>query len=184
MLSLYNPRTWSDFTTALDMLINGPQNDGFLTRFFHLDKNQEEIDEDLRKSQSILGIHCGDRAARAGSLDLLLPTLEKMANNSKVMDGIPSLINLNCAQWRFEPKERYEGNFEVAPRKPVLIIGNTWDGLTPLRSAYNVSSGFEGSVLLEVHGHGVSKFHDFKCCCISINCVSREAFVIAPTIGL
>lgn len=61
-----------------------------------------------------------------------------------------------CAQWKIEPKERYTGDFNVKTKHPVLFIGNTNDGLTPLVSAKNVSSTFEGSVVLTVDGYGVS----------------------------
>lgn len=142
------------------MLIHGPVDDAFLVKALHLDTEipGKAFSDSIASEQALAGIHCGDRAARAGSLDALMPTLERLANVSRVLDGIPGGINIPCAQWRFQPKERYEGDFQVAPRKPVLIVGNTWDGLTPLRSAHNVSSGFKGSVVLEVNGYGVSLF--------------------------
>ena len=65
-------------------------------------------------------------------------------------------LNSACAQWKIEPKERYTGDFNVKTKSPVLFIGNTFDGLTPLVSAKNVSSTFEGSALLTVDGYGVS----------------------------
>lgn len=157
---LYKQSGWPAYAMALDMLINGDADEDFLTRFFHLDSDETSAEADVIQMQATMGIHCGDRAARAGSLEKLMPTLEEMANISRVLEGIPGYIDVPCAQWQIQPKERYEGDFQVAPRKPVLIIGNTWDGLTPLRSAHNVSSGFEGSAVLEVNGHGVSLLHD------------------------
>lgn len=59
-----------------------------------------------------------------------------------------------CAQWPYSAKERYEGDFQVKTKNPVLILGNTGDAFTPLVSAYNLSSGFEGSVVLEIDGYG------------------------------
>lgn len=64
-----------------------------------------------------------------------------------------------CSQWKIEPKERYTGDFNVKTKHPVLFVGNTHDGLTPLVSAKNVSSTFEGSVVLTVDGYGVSLVH-------------------------
>ena len=158
VLNLYLPRTWPDFTRALDMLINGDVDDVFLTRVFKLDAGNAAFDIDVNEFQAVMAIRGSDRSVRAGSLDNLIPFLEKVANTSKVFDGPENFIHIPSAQWKFNAKERYEGDFQVTPREPVLVIGNTWDGLTPLRSAHNVSSGFEGSVVLEVNGHGVSEF--------------------------
>lgn len=145
------------------MLVHGREDVDFLVRELEVDVNPLD-NPGIQMEQSLIGIHCSDRAARAGTLEDLMPTLEKLANVSRVMNGVPDGINVPCAQWKLQPKERYEGDFQVSPRRPVLIIGNTWDGLTPLRSAKNVSSGFEGSVVLEVNGYGVSVlravFHD------------------------
>jgi len=68
---------------------------------------------------------------------------------------------MTCTQWKIEAKERYEGDFQVQTKKPVLLIGNTYDGLTPLLSAHNVSSGLKGSVVLEVRGYGVCNPFNF-----------------------
>jgi len=66
-----------------------------------------------------------------------------------------------CAQWPFEAKGRYQGDFKVKPKNPVLVVGNTLDNVTPLVSARNVSSGFEGSILLERKAFGVSISFDY-----------------------
>ena len=61
-----------------------------------------------------------------------------------------------CAQWPFEAKERYSGDFNVKTRTPLLFIGNTYDPATPAASARNMSASFEGSGMLERNGYGVS----------------------------
>ena len=61
-----------------------------------------------------------------------------------------------CAQWQFVGKDRYEGDFRVKTKKPILFIGNTYDPVTPLASAKAMSEKFEGSVVLERGGYGVS----------------------------
>jgi len=70
------------------------------------------------------------------------------------MGDITPAISMTCTQWQMEAKGQYEGDFQVERKKPVLLIGNTYDGFTPLKSACNVSSGFKGSVVLEVNGYG------------------------------
>ncbi|RYO94135.1 hypothetical protein DL766_000829 [Monosporascus sp. MC13-8B] len=77
---------------------------------------------------ALLGIHCGERTARAATLDDVMPA----------------------------PRERYGSRFDgVRTRGPVLFVGNTYDAHTPRVSAYNVSSEFEGSVALQVNGYGI-----------------------------
>jgi hypothetical protein len=62
---------------------------------------------------------------------------------------------MRCQRWKIKPKETYTGSFEhIQTRKPLLVIGNTLDGHTPLKSAYNTSSIFEGSSVLELDGNG------------------------------
>lgn len=151
--SLYSTLSWPNITTGFDMLINGNQDESFLRRVFQTDATMP--DSELAMAQATMGIHCLDRAARAGTFEEVLPTVERLAKVSKVLGGVTFSTTMTCAQWKLQPKERYEGDFHVKTRNPVLIIGNTYDGLTPIRSAHNISSGFEGSVVLEVKGYGV-----------------------------
>ena len=37
-----------------------------------------------------------------------------------------------------------------------MFVGGPFDPVTPLISAYNMSTGFEGSVVLQHNGYGVS----------------------------
>lgn len=67
--------------------------------------------------------------------------------------GIP--LSMIATQWKLEAKERYTGDFRVKTKHPMLVIGNTYDPTTPLRSARNISESFEGSVVLEHGGYGV-----------------------------
>ena len=64
-----------------------------------------------------------------------------------------------CARWPLPgARERYDGDFRVKTKNPVLVVSAVWDPVTPLVSAKNVSSGFEGSVLLQRDGFGVSTY--------------------------
>ena len=65
-------------------------------------------------------------------------------------------IVVSCARWRFDAKERYEGNFTVKTRNPIMLIGNTADPVTPIVGARNASAGYEGSVVLQHDSYGVS----------------------------
>ncbi|RDA90708.1 hypothetical protein CP533_4947 [Ophiocordyceps camponoti-saundersi (nom. inval.)] len=162
--SLYSTSSWSDFTAVMDMLISGRVDEAFVLR--HLgdraslppDSNSSAIETAMTRTlvttMPLFGIHCLDRASRAGSLNALMPALRRLLSISRVIGGAGANTAVACAQWKVEPRERYGGDFRVRPRAPVLIVGNSHDGHTPIRSAHNLSAGFEGSVVLEVDGYG------------------------------
>jgi TAP-like protein len=149
--NLYSTFGWPQLTTLLDMLLTGNTEDALAA----LNNSIGTTEGSLQAVMSVMGIHCGDRTVRVASFDDFLPAIEQLYNTSKFMGDITPALSMTCAQWQMEAKGRYEGNFQVETNKPVLLIGNTYDGFTPLKSAYNVSSGFKGSVVLEVNGYGV-----------------------------
>jgi len=104
---------------------------------------------------SVMGIHCADRTVRVSNFDDFLPVIDQLYNTSKIFGDDTPAISMICAQWKMKAKEIYTGDFQANTKEPVMFIGNTGDGFTPLDSAYNVSSGFKDSVVLEVDGYGV-----------------------------
>jgi hypothetical protein len=101
------------------------------------------------------GIKCSDKISRTSHLADVLPEVEARHQLSRIAGDTADSVTMACAQWKFEAKERYAGDFQVRTKKPLLVIGNTYDPVTPLVSARNVSEGFEGSVLLQHDGYGV-----------------------------
>ncbi|RDA86501.1 hypothetical protein CP532_2020 [Ophiocordyceps camponoti-leonardi (nom. inval.)] len=162
--SLYSTSSWPDAMAVMNMLISGPVDEAFVLR--HLgdrasllpDSNSSAIETAMTRTlvatMPLFGIHCLDRTVRKGSLDALMPALRRLLSISRVMGGAGVNSAVVCAQWKLEPRERYAGDFRVRPRAPVLIVGNSHDGHTPIRSAHNLSAGVEGSVVLEVDGYG------------------------------
>jgi hypothetical protein len=108
--------------------------------------------------QASLGIKCGDKFRRTEDISEVRSELEgQLYKTSARFGDAPTMSTTACPQWRFQAKERYEGDFRVKTSHPVLLIGNTFDPVTPLKTAYSMSKGFEGSVVLEQHSHGVSR---------------------------
>ncbi|KAL4873437.1 hypothetical protein BDV12DRAFT_182259 [Aspergillus spectabilis] len=56
----------------------------------------------------------------------------------------------------FEQESRLQGEIGHI-QIPLLVVGNTFNPATPLRSARNITASFEGSVLLEHRGFGVTR---------------------------
>ncbi|KXT15525.1 hypothetical protein AC579_3401 [Pseudocercospora musae] len=101
------------------------------------------------------GIHCGDRFPRTENFSDMLDVYSELTDISHTFGDVLIAREMTCARWEFEAKERYSGNFAAKlPNSPMLLIGNTGDAFTPIKSAYNVSSGFEGSRVLEIEGFG------------------------------
>lgn len=146
--TLYSPANWPGLAQALEDVLEGNL-ETFVNRVLAFSIPSQD--------QAILGIRCGDKKLRTNKLSDLEPVFEQYHKTSKwFWDWAWGYYVMPCAQWGFEAKERYEGDFQVKTKNPVLFVGNSFDPVTPLASAKNMSSGFEGSVLLTHNGHGVS----------------------------
>lgn len=147
--ALYSPSKWPQLATSLDGLLRGD-----------LEPIVASISEGgaiPSQAQAILGIRCGDKKLRTDKLADLGADLNQYRRTSRwFWDWGWGYYVMPCAQWKFHAKERYNGDFRVKTKNPMLIVGNTYDPVTPLVSARNMSEGFEGSVLLTHNGHGVS----------------------------
>ncbi|RYP37233.1 hypothetical protein DL767_003052 [Monosporascus sp. MG133] len=155
--ALYSPSGWPALAATLDLVLAGdvPALTRIAAEIWGDVLDPELVRASMRSVSAVFGIHCGERTTRAATLDDVMPAVERLYATSRIMGDVTPIVTMACAQWRIEPRERYGGRFDgVRTRGPVLFIGNTYDAHTPLVSAYNVSSGFEGSVVLEVNGYG------------------------------
>ncbi|KAL4934528.1 uncharacterized protein BDV17DRAFT_278706 [Aspergillus undulatus] len=109
----------------------------------------------FESDNALAGIYCSDNQKRTENFEDFVPALEKLYSTSRIMGDVPVGSYARCQQRKIKPKETYTGSFNhVQTKNPILYVGNTFDGHTPLKSAYNVSSSFEGSVVLEMDGYG------------------------------
>lgn len=108
----------------------------------------------------LYGIHCSDRTVRLDSFEAQEQegAFKKLYEVSRFAGDTVSPITAHCAQWPWKAREIYQGDFQVKTKNPILLASNTRDAHTALRTAFNVSSGFEGSAVLEVNSTGVSVF--------------------------
>ncbi|GAB1319446.1 hypothetical protein MFIFM68171_09656 [Madurella fahalii] len=114
---------------------------------------------------AVWAIKCSDTFPRSEGLAGIMPDVERMLETSKLFGSLIASITTQCATWPFEAKERYDGRFEgIKTPTPVLFIGNTYDPVTPVASAKNMSAGFEGSVVVEQRGFGHASIAQFSNC--------------------
>lgn len=148
--ALYSTQLWPYVAIILDGLLFDRQGPIFPAPSM----NSTTVAEPLANALSMAGIYCGDNQARASNFEEFAPTIPKLYQTSRVMGDIAVCSYSLCAQWKIKPKETYTGSFDVRTKNPVLFIGNTYDGHTPVQSTHNLSSTYDGSVVLEVNGYG------------------------------
>ena len=122
--SLYSTYSWPQ----LAILLTGNITDAVA----ELDGYVVPLEEATQMVMAVMGINCGDRSVRASSFNDFFPAIDQPYHTSKLMGDLNPALSMMCAQWKIEPKERYEGDFKVRTKKSILLIGNTHDGLTPL----------------------------------------------------
>ncbi|EON60795.1 hypothetical protein W97_00004 [Coniosporium apollinis CBS 100218] len=146
--TLYVPPYWPRLSNCLNDLLNG---DPAAFVQYAAERAAGEGEQD----QAFSGIRCGDKSVRASSASELVPVYDELGRRSKWLGDAVSNMFQDCAQWRFQAKERYEGDFSnIRTKTPLLFIGNSFDPSTPLVSAQNMSTGFQDSIVLQHNGYG------------------------------
>jgi pimeloyl-ACP methyl ester carboxylesterase len=150
-VAIYTPSTWPKVSQAFFDLYQG----NFTTIVSVLTDLSTGFGATLGTDANV-AIKCGDKTVRTRTRAEMSPVVEALYNASNLLGESYVNIAFKCAQWPTQSKEIYQGDFNITTKNPVLFVGGTFDPLTPLVSARNMSSGFVGSGLLEHHGYGVS----------------------------
>ncbi|TFK70843.1 hypothetical protein BDN72DRAFT_498595 [Pluteus cervinus] len=82
--------------------------------------------------------------------------------------GIMSLNFLDCTGWPKFRRTNFQGPFSATTNFPILLIGNTADPVTPLRSARKMSAGFKNSVLLRQDSAGHTSLSSPSSCTLQM----------------
>ncbi|KAK5634727.1 hypothetical protein RRF57_010440 [Xylaria bambusicola] len=152
--TLYSPNSWLSLDKILDALLAEPRNETLVGTEL-LAYLSGSLAATTGGDDAGIGIECTDKRLRSDSFDVVNPAFDQSAASSRLLGDINTVLVAICAQWRLETRERYDGDFsEVKTRKPLLVIGNTYDSATSIKSARNISETIEGSVLLEHGGVG------------------------------
>ncbi|KAB5513522.1 TAP-like protein-domain-containing protein [Coniochaeta sp. 2T2.1] len=171
---LYSPGAWPSLATGIHGVMTGNATEvSDLTAVLGARSNP-------LLNEYLAGIQCSDKAPRASELSDILPFVDDLYQKSRFSD-IQTQVFSWCANWKFSAKERYAGDFQVKTRSPILLIGNTYDPVTPLVSALNVSHGFQGSVVLEHGGYGTSMAQPSACTIAHIQSFFDNATLPTPS---
>ena len=150
--ALYGPASWPGLALAFHDLFQG----NYTTFLALVAGSAPQPIYPNYGPEAAQGIRAGDTRLRTDNLTDLYPLIDEFYATSRIFGDSLSSQALTYAQWPFQAKGAYTGDFCVKTRNPVLFIGNSFDPFTPLVSARNASAGFEGSVVLEHQGYGVS----------------------------
>ena len=159
--TLYHPVNFPLLAAGLDALLS---DGGDLETFAKWRDIEGKLLSGVTQNEAQLGVRCSDKdpATRFEKLEEMGEIVEEAAAVSKL--GGVGAFAYNCAHWSIDAKERYEGDFKVKTKNPILLTSSTYDPVTPLVSAHNTSASFEGSVVLERTGFGVSDFPPPELC--------------------
>ena len=155
----YDVTSWKEIIAAMAPILYGTPDESFaaLTAIAGGIATPNATTPKLGMLEPNMAIHCGDRIPRTNSYDEIHPHLLRLYDTSYYQGGPNAFVQNACAQWPWKAKEIYQGNFEAKTKHPILVMSNSLDGQTPLISAKNMSAGFEGAVILENDGTGVSR---------------------------
>ncbi|KAK3360706.1 Alpha/Beta hydrolase protein [Lasiosphaeria hispida] len=146
---------WSSLSQFLLALVYGSQQGPLLEALAQaLAAGSPDGPANIIPVQSLWGIHCGDMIPRMKLFDEAVAAADRLGKTSRLIGDVVTWNMVHCNQWPWHARETYMGNFHVKTKNPILIASNSRDAHTPLTSALNVSSGFEGSGFLEVDGTG------------------------------
>ncbi|KAI9713977.1 MAG: hypothetical protein M1820_000707 [Bogoriella megaspora] len=151
--NLKAPLKWPILATALHQILTG-DSQAFKATASQLDEGSPIFPSNSNASEAQAAIECSDLTQRINDAQKIEQLSEAFEEQSFWGGGYGGLYLALCAHWRFTAKETYLGDFQVRTKNPILFIGNTYDPITPLVSAQNMSTGFEGSVVLEQHSYG------------------------------
>ncbi|PYI02585.1 proteinase [Aspergillus sclerotiicarbonarius CBS 121057] len=153
--ALYLPSSWP-LTSELILYVQARNTTvlGISSVYEQLKSYGESASLTSSAKEAGTGVTCSDKA-RTATMEELLPYIRISEALSKIASDNAN-GDMTCAQWnkKMYAKERYTGDFNVKTANPVLILSNTFDPITPLAAAKNLTATFEGSVLLEQNGYG------------------------------
>lgn len=151
---LYSPSTWPLGAQLLQAFLL--QDFSIFTESLNETTNLIQYSEGV---DAFWGIACSDSSFRAIQPEDMQWLVDAQQNVS-TFDDILAPQMWPCYQWKLEAAERYSGNFQVKTSHPILYVNGLADPITPAVSAFNASSGFDGSVVLTHGGYGHGFYSD------------------------
>ncbi|KAI9344875.1 TAP-like protein-domain-containing protein [Obelidium mucronatum] len=151
----YAPSSWQVIAEAFAGLVEGDASQ--LVKLMNQSPDAAPTCPLLDESGSVgfVSVVCVDTVGNDMSIDKWKKYAAKNKEISEWFGESWTMQALTCKYWPAEASERYTGPWNKKLKNKVLIIGNRYDPVTPLRSAQIVEKVMEGNgVLLTREGYG------------------------------
>ncbi|KAL2673986.1 hypothetical protein Neosp_012432 [[Neocosmospora] mangrovei] len=157
--ALYDPNQFGDLADFIEKMIDAEWQEVYDIMYPPTEEEEEPTEVwNWGEGDALQGIYCSDQAYRAETVDDLYSAWALHSEQSSFSDT-GSEGELACARWPFKAVETIDMNKfkHVNTKMPILYVNSRYDPITPLVSAYESSTRFNGSrvVVHEGEGHGV-----------------------------
>ncbi|KAF0634765.1 hypothetical protein FPSE5266_05222 [Fusarium pseudograminearum] len=144
----------NQFESLLDARIKGALEGNEAVAFLPF-SSYDDIDSN--GASALYMIACGDASFRPNTPDDLFSIYQANLDQGPFGDTA-ALDRFQCARWKFQAAEQIDANSlrRIDTKNPVLIVNGIYDPITPLISAWEVSSRFPGSRVVVHEGVGHS----------------------------
>lgn len=89
-----------------------------------------------------------------------------LAKRSPSIGPMWAMFRMYCIHYSTRPAYRFTAPFEANTSHPILLIGNTFDPVTPLKNAFKMSKGYPGSVVLTQNSTGHTSGSVYSSCTV------------------
>lgn len=89
-----------------------------------------------------------------------------LAKRSPSIGPMWAMFRMYCIHYKARPVHRFTAPFGANTSHPILMIGNTYDPVTPLKNAFKMSKGYPGSMVLTQNSTGHTSGSVYSSCTI------------------
>ena len=89
-----------------------------------------------------------------------------LAKRSPSIGPMWAMFRMYCVHYKTRPVHRFTAPFRANTSHPILMIGNTYDPVTPLKNAFKMSKGYPGSVVLTQNSTGHTSGSAYSSCTV------------------
>lgn len=170
--AMYSPEFWPDFAGFFAFLADAVEGsptalaDARALRASIIERMKPERADYPNGFDAYFGNQCAD--SQYPSTLERFSKVGEFAENGSVFGPYWWWFNTGCADWPVAP-DRYTGPWKTRTSRPVLVVGNYFDGVTDYAGAVASSRNLENSRLLSYAGWGHTAYGRSECTTQHVN---------------